>query len=866
MIAFSVALRGSPWPSVFTLLQRPGNPMRVSIARRLVSLALWLVPVSGALAQGTSGSLPDPISSRDLAGYAERLALSPQQLQALEPFFDEYREAFRVLRENEIEDYLGGLTGMWTRGFRGLDRQAVEESLEKSERVESRIRLVDEHFFNQLSTLLDDEQAAQLPRVLQARDRQRRRTGAAGMIGGANRAARVDLSSLYDDLELDAQARQETEPFIVIYEGRLTSLTKEFSEASSRMFLEVLDSLEEQNVVFGELPDEQGRGRMREAMSTAWAAARKKPLEKAAAISDLNLQTLRQVMALLPDEQARLLRNRYLRLAYPEIPATTGSAERSFRAARRLEGMPPALAGDIETAAVAFRQQRDTVIDEMVSFLDASRRESSPFGLRGDARREHEEKLDAYRERLTALDAATVDALLALLGEELAERVRIAAAAPDEAEEPAGLGRPDGAQAAVQAAAGPDPYLAPPISSRDVRGYVKRLGLDDNDRFILESLHEDYLESWRTQSAARVGALSAAKARMPQPGEEQAARATAEQIDELYALRAAAMQSLLQLDGAFFDDLEALIAKPMQQATARRLRLERERLVYNRGLDSRIDALVFGEQGGRNRWRGPAELVSRESDIDVAALLDGLDPEAAASDKVRAVLADYESAAAAGFRRQFDAVASLRREAEKLTAAEPLGQPGERDGRERWRARMEAYQKLMESQGAATAEARKVMVDLNRATLASLTAALAAQTAEALQDAYNTAAFPEIYDDPKAADRFLAAAMELPDLTTDQRSGVDAIRAEYRPASREILSRMAEIAASSAQAPRGGFDPRRFGAQEEERNKLSRLRFERDEVNAKAMRQLRGLLTEQQRARIRLPDETASAPEDDRAL
>ncbi len=840
--------------------------MRESITRRLLAVALWLLPASGALAQGTSGSLPDPISSRDLTGYAERLGLSPEQLQALEPFFDEYRNDFRALREGEIEAFLGGLNGMWMRGFRGLDRQAVTESLEKADRVESRIRLLDEHFFNQLSSLLDDEQATVLPRAMQARDRQRRRAGAAGMIGGTNRPARVDLSLLYDDLELDPQARQETEPFVIIYEGRLTSLTKDFAEASSRMFLEVIDSLEEQGVAFGEEPEGPNRGRMREAMTTAWAAARKKPIEKAAAIGDLNLRTLKQVMALLPEEQARLLRNRYLRLAYPEIPTTAGAAERSFRAARRLDGLPPDLAGGIDAAAVGFRGQRDAVIDEMVAFLDASRRESSIWGLRGDARRDHEEKLEAFRQRLVALDSSTVELLSALLGEELAERVRIAAAtAGEDPEEPAGLGRPDGAQATAPAAAGLDPYLAPPISSRDVRGYVKRLGLEENDRFILESLHEDYLETYRSQSAARVGALNAAKARMPQPGGEQAQAPAPEQIDELYALRAAAMRSLEQLDGSFFDDMEALTATPGQQGVARRLRLERERLVYTRSLDPRIDAVVFGEQGGRNRWHMPFEPVSHESDVDVAALLAGVNSEAAARDEVRAVLADYESAAAAGFRRQFDAVAALRQEAEKIAAATPIGdtgQAGDRDGRERWRARREAYEKLLAQQGAATVEARKAMVDLNRATLEALAAALSPQDAEALREAYNTAAFPEIYVDPKAADRFLAAALELSDLTSEQRNGIDAIRAEYRPASRDVFDRMAEIAATSLDVPGGAlFDPRRFGAQQEHRNKLAKLHFERDEVNAKAMRGLRSLLNEQQRARIRLPDETVGENE-----
>src|SRR5687767_7340023 len=65
-----------------------------------------------AYAQGTMGAVPDPITSRELTSYGDRLKLSAQQRQAIESLHDQYREEFRLLRENDIEKLLNESRGM----------------------------------------------------------------------------------------------------------------------------------------------------------------------------------------------------------------------------------------------------------------------------------------------------------------------------------------------------------------------------------------------------------------------------------------------------------------------------------------------------------------------------------------------------------------------------------------------------------------------------------------------------------------------------------------------------------------------------------------------------------------------------------
>src|SRR5687767_15090335 len=92
-------------------------------------LALWIcLQMAGgsrAVAQGTMGAVPDPISARELDRYADRLGLSQQQRIAVEEFHTLYREEFRVLRESDIEKFLAQTRGMQA-GFSTLrDRKAV---------------------------------------------------------------------------------------------------------------------------------------------------------------------------------------------------------------------------------------------------------------------------------------------------------------------------------------------------------------------------------------------------------------------------------------------------------------------------------------------------------------------------------------------------------------------------------------------------------------------------------------------------------------------------------------------------------------------------------------------------------------------
>jgi Spy/CpxP family protein refolding chaperone len=172
------------------------------------------------------------------------------------------------------------------------------------------------------------------------------------------------------------------------------------------------------------------------------------------------------------------------------------------------------------------------------------------------------------------------------------------------------------------------------------------------------------------------------------------------------------------------------------------------------------------------------------------------------------------------------------------------------------RSRWENFRRLQENEGRKATEDRQFMVDLNRATLAVLTEALAEDQAEMLDAAYKHAAFPTIYRDPDGADRYLTTALQLRDLDENQRGRIDAIIGEFRPAYEKVADQIAEIHAAWED---GGadFDRERWRTYQERRNRIEVLEFERQELNAKALRQLREVLTDEQVQRLRLPSEVA---------
>ena len=91
-------------------------------------------------------------------------------------------------------------------------------------------------------------------------------------------------------------------------------------------------------------------------------------------------------------------------------------------------------------------------------------------------------------------------------------------------------------------------------------------------------------------------------------------------------------------------------------------------------------------------------------------------------------------------------------------------------------------------------------------------------------------------------------------MAEQQRTRIESIYAHYEPDFRQVADRMRDVYAEPAEVAGEGRE--RWRGYQERRNKLEVLEFDRREVNARAFRQLRDILTEEQATHLRMPAET----------
>ena len=203
-------------------------------------LLALLVLARSAAAQGTTGTLADPMSTAQLMQYADRLQLDAGQRLAIESIHDEYKKEFRRLRDNEIDDFLKSMHSMQSVGMMP-DRARVEAFFKKMQRLQGRIKTLDDRLFDQLLPILNEEQLPMLSRVRLARQRQRYTSQQMMPMMGRRP---VDLSEVFLETDLPAGVSGDADQVIAAYERHLTTAMRRASDAAGRVNLDMLDAFE----------------------------------------------------------------------------------------------------------------------------------------------------------------------------------------------------------------------------------------------------------------------------------------------------------------------------------------------------------------------------------------------------------------------------------------------------------------------------------------------------------------------------------------------------------------------------------------------------------------------------------------------
>ncbi len=294
----------------------------------------------------------------------------------------------------------------------------------------------------------------------------------------------------------------------------------------------------------------------------------------------------------------------------------------------------------------------------------------------------------------------------------------------------------------------------------------------------------------------------------------------------------------------FFDDLAlAFGEREVLFNELQRLKLARRRSIFSRR-----------EAGFRFKI---SPVDTNEAWVDLSELVDELHLDATTIAKIDDIMRAYETVATPAFKARYEVAiaaqhsrlnaeanrARYRNESEDLAAA---------SRREYRQAMLAALQ--------ATHETEQTVIQLNRATLERILNTLDGPIGQALRTVYNRKAFPSIYNNPVSAERFLLAAAKLPDLSDPQRGSIQTISCEYQDAYDALGAQIVLLTEPSGSPILAYDDPATLRNYGRLRHELAVIEFDRNELDAKALRRLRTILTPEQQARIKFPVQKIGAP------
>lgn len=870
-----------------------------SVRNRLAALLLlFVLPLLGiassAKAQGTSGTLPDPISSSELSRYAEVLDLSQEQRQAIEGAHNKYRADFARLRDGEIEEYLKTHGGAGNISIT-FDRSKVEKDTRELQKLLGRVRSLDERFFDQLLALLTERQQTILPRIRQARERVRYQSGMSLIGIMVNPASHVDLSALMIQLDIAPAFGSDLDLALQQYESRLTAAARDLHDVSVNKELLMFDRMAEQGYGAEVLEDPSRAEGLIDALFAAMNHVQDEMNDQAAEIADLNRRTLKELELLMPADQARKLRTRFGQMAYHDPLVSGRQVSRRFEAALERKDLTDQQRAQVESMQVAYAQERRQHVDRLMDAHDENSRSGimiNPTEEQEALRQKREKAVEDEQERCRGFDERTMLALDAVLGEDIAQRIarRIeqedAASGEDQVETRGvmisvmtvgGEGTEAGISSFSTSFTADEINLGGPLAERggvpgplsqeDMARHARHLELTDDEQAIVSALHEDYCQQFDEATHDRLEELGELNGRIGfgafhiQEDDEEPEMPTVSDVDRMFGLKRSLMGSIDEMDNLFFEDVRMVINDDDRASRVDRARMARQRDVLVKAGGGGGGLFSFGGGGGGGAFVSLPGMggEAQEESVDLTAVVDGLDLPHKVCAEIDPILIEYEQQVTDVFRTRYEA---SQRADEQMQKNSVRAMQMTEDGRRvEYSADAEGFE-LMEAKRQEANKAADRIVQLNRACLKRLLGSLDSSSAASLQSAYDRAAFPAVFRDSDSMDRQLQAAMSLPDLTPARRRDVQDLWTQYQVDYDACCQKLVEFHRGPDD---GGESESLEGHQaiqglQQRMRELEKLKFERTELNGRTKTSLRALLTEEQAQRVGLTDDESQTP------
>ena len=852
--------------------------------RSVILLYVLLFGTASVYAQGTMGQVADPMNSKQLAKYLKRY-VNPtfDQWIVIEDIHSDYLEEFSALRDGPITDFLEEARALSSSG--GVpDMESVKKYLASQERVNDRIRRLDEQCFNSMVAVLQADQIAGLQRARLARKRARFRSGmvtqSLGPMGG-------DLWEVLEEVDFDKGEMTVLLARLRPYEESATRISKKQNEAAGSILLRIVEELEARGFADIDLSDpaNQNPEVMRNQMAAVQAGyknAMEESGEASADLRSLNYRTLRGLTNVGDPWKVLEVKRKWINgagfgMRYGRPNPLAISEEGATEEWTSFEGLAKALhekeelLGDlrdsvnelIQAYVIEEHTRTDRVLkiisefDPMMEALAQAEQLFAETDPEADGELSLEEQVAEIEEARQKAGRERSRQLFALIEEQGSPQLK------DQIKDPRFLVRAhefdtfDADQLESLDSYTLDSYAEEELDSGDSVEYVttgtqvesrdwisdamnisiigkiqQRAGDEVWVQAVLESLHEEYLDDWKSQVVPLQTQLREATSSIYTQESENETGVGFNDVafKKQYQLRRQLLNTTANVDERFFDNL--LLAMPDESADAMTvLRAERamERSLgggasglspfpglSNAHYANPIKVLNEMDLGTEHRLKVDKAILSlQKSLIDSQQAL-----QVMASEIERSVVESQKSFYESSDEMSQDEAANFMTEYQRI--------------------RRESLEKIEPFE----TEVRKHREALMRLVAESVSEEVNQQFIEA----YRIASHPSIYRDVNSAKPAMEGALRIADLSPSQEEQIQELLAEYE---QDWLQRSHRMAEAEAEYGDGDFmTPEGQQAFMAANMKMERARFDRDELAARKLRQLARILRADQRRYI----------------
>jgi len=799
-----------------------------ALLRAAVACAVLAVASPRAEAQGDDAFFPGAISSGDLGEMADRLGLSRDQRAALEPLHDRYKQAYLALRDGDIEKIVQEFQAFMA----GIpDRATVERILRRMDEANGRIESIDNQFFESVVPILTQSQQHLLSRVKVKRSRQRHSLPMV-FLGSPEPA---DLSDVFIEQKIDPTLPwfPAVDASLETYEQRSAGHLETMHRSMSRVLMDVIEAMEAAGML-GQNPEDLSPEQMEQFQAVAQQAMLKATERQRRSLDELRqvtLSTMREMVALMPPAEGRKFRNAALGHLYPQLQYSILNQQQDwFGRARSLKDLTPAQANRISELELMLNERIDALMTEAVRDIEAFEKDRNPFEWNQEAWQAHNDKIQALATKAVEEQKSVVEMLAQELGTDWESRAMVAAG-PAEAQFEVPPGDTE-----EQLWPG-DQLLPRRLTSGGFRKLLAKLQAPESLTDVLDSIHQDYASSVESCKEIEHVRTIATSIWQMDPATNQQVPPEDKDLDELMTARREAMKAMLAREDELFANVGAVI-DPSLQPTLALLAKERRVMMYQSAGDARH------YYGGGADHGGHVNLLQAIGQVQLEAA-QKLDALRAAPKYLESILAKLPE--------RFDAIVESQRAQEAWSA---MWMRSSRDGREFDQG---AYERILAPSARRLTAIRTEIRDLNKAGLDEI-ASGAPELAGMVRKAYQTLAYPGIFQDGLSVHAQLEKAAQLPDLTEVQRAELDEMALNYVSEYEQLNQRVIELVAGSE--PIDGFNTQNIDweARNELARKVERIGFERSELSMRTANRLKAMLTPEQLAALPpLPDPRLAA-------